>query len=139
MAPELRAVHNDRVKKGSKSYNGPPLDVWAAGCVLFFLLTGKHLFDNEEGSTNLVTMGTRVKKDITDPAAKVIQWIGTHGVIPLLTLMTCFGAQALLLGMLDRNPKKRWTMQQVTWPGPATHPSSPFSFRLRRSRAISFI
>lgn len=75
-----------------ESYSGPPVDIWALGVLLFFMLTGQMPFpaDSIGGLKRSILLGV-----ITAPA---------HLSLP---------ARTLIRGILRQNPPERFTIDQI--------------------------
>ncbi|KAA8494813.1 CBL-interacting protein kinase 24 [Porphyridium purpureum] len=85
MAPEV-------ITKARYGYRGDKIDVWDCGMILFALMAGYLPFNGEDDRA--------VFRQIVFGRVKFPQWFSD-------------GACDLLMHMLEKDPEKRWTLEQV--------------------------
>eukprot|EP01051_Picozoa_sp_SAG22_P013007 SAG22_NODE_1410_length_4481_cov_10.703788_4_plen_455_part_00 len=91
-------------------YDGPKVDAWAAGVILYTMLVGGYPFNF--GSTQ----GVSRKGDTALYKKLMAGWAGTGGIPP--TIKASQVVRDLLGKLLEPDPEKRWTVAQAL----AAHP-----------------
>ena len=116
MAPEIYL--------GTKDFDGYAVDVWSLGCLLFALLTGRHLFARpsigDRFFTEFILMGNLSKDESlktmvdylleerhggTKDEEYLLLYKAVHDLDPQV--------RHLLQGMLQQDPTKRMTLDQI--------------------------
>ena len=109
MSPEI-LLSNKNNKKG---YKGFPVDIWASGIALYIMLSGTLPFtlnkeQNEYSSTN-------DKNDINNSdnfKNEELKYLIINSEPNIIDKISC-EAKDLLKGLLTKNPKKRFTCDQI--------------------------
>jgi serine/threonine protein kinase len=91
----------------NKGYKGFPVDIWSAGIALYIMLSGKLPFNLDEEiddfdnyNNNIKEKNIKLKYEIVNKEPKYIEKISDE-------------ARDLLKGLLNKNPKKRLTCEQI--------------------------
>ena len=91
----------------NKGYKGFPVDIWSAGIALYIMLSGKLPFNLDEDfddfdnyNNNIKEKNKKLKYEIINKEPKYIEKISDE-------------ARDLLKGLLNKNPKKRLTCEQI--------------------------
>ena len=94
IAPEILLSTKER------GYNAFPVDMWSAGIALYIMLSGTLPFTLDKNNINKDTHNAELQLAIINNSPKPIENISEE-------------AQDLLMGLLDKNPKTRYTPNDV--------------------------
>lgn len=81
------------VYKRTDNRANPAIDIWAIGCIFYYLLTGKHPFMHETSKEIIESIENAMYEPLTDLVSK--PW------------------HRLIRAMLRKNPVRRWDMMKV--------------------------
>ena len=104
MAPEILLSNKNK----QIGYIGPPVDIWSAGIALYIMLSGNLPFDISEISRDI-----KIEKEYNEHANNIILQYCILSKEPKKIDDISDLAHDLLKGILNKNPKKRLTYEQI--------------------------